>query len=292
MTEAVVELIGVTVMRSGRPILADVHWTVAHGERWVVLGPNGSGKTTLLQILSTYLWPSRGRVRVVGAEMGAVDARELRRAIGYASPALAATIDPELSAVDVVMTARHAALAPWWHTFTDADRRRASLLLERMGCGALGERTFGTLSSGERQRVQIARTLMSDPTLLLLDEPASGLDLGAREALATRLNDLAVAADPAAIVLVTHHVEEIPAGFSHALVLADGRVVASGPIAGVLTSEVLTSAYALPLEVAQENGRFRAWARVDTNGCSPQLGAAASSRASRRRTAGRMPPLR
>jgi iron complex transport system ATP-binding protein len=194
--------------------------------------------------------------------MGTVDARELRRAIGYASPALAAAIDPELRAVDVVMTARHAALAPWWHTFDEEDATRAQLLLERMGCGTLAERTFGTLSSGERQRVQIARTLMADPSLLLLDEPASGLDLGAREGLAARLTDLAAAPDPAAIVLVTHHVEEIPTGFSHALVLADGRAVSGGPIAEVLTSDVLTSAYGLPLSVERRDGRFRAWART------------------------------
>ena len=253
-----IELADVSVIRAGKPILGHLDWAVRTGERWVVLGPNGSGKTTLLSIVSTYLWPSRGRVTILGREMGSVDARELRREIGYASPALAAAFDPELRAIDVVVTARHAALAPWWHEFTDWDRDRALVLLDRMGCAALAGRTFGTLSSGERQRVQIARTLMTDPVLLLLDEPAAGLDLGAREALTSRLSDLADAPEPGAIVLVTHHVEEIPAGFDHALVLAGGRAVAAGPIDDVLTSAVLSEAYELPLRVEASGGRYRA----------------------------------
>lgn len=257
----VLDLAGVSVIRSGRPIVDAVDWQVLPGERWVVLGPNGSGKSTLLQIASTYLWPSRGTVRVLGAEMGNVDARELRRAIGYVSPALAAQIDADLVAVDVVMTARHAALAPWWHTFSDEDRRRALDLLAFMGCGSLAERTFGTLSSGERQRLLIARTLMTEPDLLLLDEPAAGLDLGAREGLGDRLSDLAAATQPAAIVLVTHHVEEIPAGFTHALVLSGGRTVAAGPIRDALAADTLSEAYGLPLDVEARDGRFRAWGR-------------------------------
>jgi iron complex transport system ATP-binding protein len=257
---SVLELSDVSVIRAGRSIVDGIDWIVTAGERWAVLGPNGSGKTTLLQIASTYLWPSRGRVRVLGQEMGAVDARELRRAIGYVSPAIAVQIDPDLRAVDVVMTARHAALAPWWHTFSEADRQRALNLLVLMGCGPLAERTFGTLSSGERQRLLITRTLMAAPRLLLLDEPAAGLDLGAREALISRLTHLAGAVEPAAIVLVTHHVEEIPAGFTHALLLSAGRAVTAGPIGTVLTSPNLSGAYGLPLGVEQRDGRFRAWA--------------------------------
>jgi iron complex transport system ATP-binding protein len=255
----VVALDGVAVRRAGRTILGPVDWTIGPGERWAVVGPNGSGKTTLLQVLSTYLWPTRGRVRILGDEMGTVDARELRRRIGYASQALAAAIDPALPAIDVVMTARHAALAPWWHRFEEADRERAQALLEQLGIGAMTLRTFGTLSSGERQRTQIARTLMTRPDLLLLDEPAAGLDLGAREALLRSLT--ALAADPAlpAIVLVTHHVEEIPTGFGHALLLADGRAQAAGRIGDVLTSAELTGAYGLPLEIEGRAGRFRAW---------------------------------
>ncbi len=257
----VLELHDVSVIRAGRTILGPIAWRVEAGERWVILGPNGSGKTTLMQIASTYLWPSHGSVSVLGAEVGTIDARELRRSIGYVSPALTAQIDADLSGVDVVMTARHAALAPWWHTFTDDDRARAIDLLALMGCSALADRTFGTMSSGERQRLLIARTLMTQPDLLLLDEPAAGLDLGAREALLARLTDLTVAPNPAAIVLVTHHVEEIPPGFTHALVLAGGRAVAAGPIHDSLAAETLSEAYGLPLEVHAGHGRFRAWAR-------------------------------
>ena len=256
----IVALDGVVVRRAGRTILGPLDWTIGAGERWAVVGPNGSGKTTLLQVLSTYLWPSSGSVRVLGEAMGDVDARELRRRIGYASQALAAAIDPALPAIDVVMTARHAALAPWWHRFTDADRERAQALLDQLGIGGLTLRTFGTLSTGERQRAQIARTLMTAPDLLLLDEPAAGLDLGAREALLRSLTALAADASLPAMVLVTHHVEEIPSGFGHALLLADGRARAAGPIGEVLTSAALTAAYGLPLEIEGRTGRFRAWA--------------------------------
>ena len=189
-----------------------------------------------------------------------MDARELRRGIGYVSPALGVQIDHDLAVVDVVVSARDAAIAPWWATFTEVDRDRARACLARMGCEALADRSFGTLSSGERQRVQIARTLMTEPSLLLLDEPAAGLDLGAREALVERLATLAGQPDPAAIVLVTHHIEEIPPGFDHALVLAAGRLVAAGRIGSVLTGATLSEAYGLPLAVRRRAGRFTAHA--------------------------------
>lgn len=257
--ERVVELRGVSVLRSGQPIVADVDWRVAPGERWVIVGPNGSGKTTLLQLVSTYLWPSRGQLTILDQRIGAVDARELRRQIGYASAALAAAIDDSLAGVDVVMTARHAALAPWWHEFSSADRERALELMALLGVEGLAARTFGTLSSGERQRLQIARTLMTDPDLLLLDEPAAGLDLGAREALTTRLGRLVAQSRPVGVILVTHHVEEIPPGFTHALVLRGGRVVACGPIGSTLTGPILSDAFGLRLDVEQTAGRYRAW---------------------------------
>jgi iron complex transport system ATP-binding protein len=256
----VVRLTGVGVRREGRWILDGVDWTVRAGERWAIVGPNGSGKTTLLQIAATYLWPSRGTVEILGARIGAVDARELRRRIGFVSAALAPEIDGGLAAADVVMSARHAALAPWWAAYGPEDVARAEAALERLGLGGLGRRTFATLSSGERQRVLIARTLMTEPELVLLDEPAAGLDLGAREALVGRIESLA--ADPAlpAIALVTHHVEEIPAGFSHAVVLAEGRVLAAGPIGAILTDDVLSRAYGLPIRIDTADGRY--WARA------------------------------
>jgi iron complex transport system ATP-binding protein len=222
-----------------------------------VVGANGSGKTTLLRVASTYLWPSRGSVEVLGETIGRTDARELRRRIGYVSAALAAEVDPALSARDVVMTARQAALAPWWARFDAADRDLAAAGLDRLGLAGFEARSFGSLSSGERGRVVIARTLMTEPELLLLDEPAAGLDLGAREDLAARLTGLAAGNIPA-IVLVTHHLEEIPAGFDRALVLAGGRIRASGPIGDVLTGPILSAAFGLPLAVDIRADRFSA----------------------------------
>jgi iron complex transport system ATP-binding protein len=253
-------MVDVGVRREGRWILDGIDWAIHAGERWAIVGPNGSGKTTLLRVAATYLWPSRGSVEVLGARIGAIDARELRRRIGFVSAALANEIEGGRVAADVVLSARHAALAPWWAAYTAADEARAAAALDRLGLDGLGRRTFATLSSGERQRVLIARTLMTEPQLVLLDEPAAGLDLGAREALVARIGALATDASLEAVVLVTHHVEEIPAAFSHALVMADGRVVAAGPIGSTLTGPVLSRAYGLDLRVESSDGRF--WARA------------------------------
>jgi iron complex transport system ATP-binding protein len=257
--EPVLDLRGIVVQRGGTSILGPLDWLVGAGERWVLIGPNGSGKTTLLQVASTILWPSAGDVAVLGGRIGSVDARELRRRVGYASPALAAAMEPRLTPIDLVVSAREAALAPWWHTFSEADLARARGLLDELGVGDLAERTFGTLSTGERQRVQIARALMPDPDLLLLDEPAAGLDLGAREDLVATLGGLAGGSRPAAVVLVTHHVEEIPTGFDHAMLLRAGRSVAAGPIERSLTAETLSAAFDQPLRLeVGADGRFHA----------------------------------
>jgi iron complex transport system ATP-binding protein len=201
-------------------------------------------------------------VSVLGATIGRTDARELRRRIGYVSSALAAGIDPGLPALDVVMTARHAALAPWWVRFSPADRERAIEGLARLGLAGFETRAFGTLSSGESSRVLIARTLMTEPDLLLLDEPAAGLDLGAREDLLVRLTGLAAGPTPA-IALVTHHLEEIPAGFDRALILAAGRVLANGPIETIVTGPNLSAAFGLGLQVDARAGRYSARARTE-----------------------------
>jgi len=255
----ILRLNGVSVRRAGRTILGPIDWQIETGERWVVLGPNGSGKTTLVQVASTYLWPTTGAVEVLGETISRVDARELRRQIGYAGADLEAAFDPNLTAIDVVMTARHAALAPWCHRFTAADRDRAAGLLDEIGAGPVADHEFGTLSTGERRRVQIARALMPDPDLLILDEPGASLDLGARETLVRDLGRLAARPSPRGIVLVTHHVEEIPPGFGHALVLAAGRAIAAGPIGASLTAPSLAEAFGLPIGLARTDGRFRAW---------------------------------
>lgn len=255
---ATLELRGVSLVYDGRCVLDSVDWRVSTGERWVVLGPNGSGKTSLIRIASLYLHPSRGTVIVLGAELGRVDVRRVRPRIGLASASMAAMLRREVEVIDVVMTARNAALEPWWHTYDDADRARATELLGRFGVAHLSHRTFGTLSSGEQQRVQLARTLMADPELLLLDEPAAGLDLGAREDLVSRLGRLAFDPSTPPLVLVTHHVDEIPRGFTHALLLRDGRVVASGPIDEALTAETLSRCFGLDLVLEQRDGRWSA----------------------------------
>src|SRR5262245_36566815 len=249
---------GVRVVRDGRAILDGVDWEVRAGERWVVLGPNGSGKTTLLRVASLYLHPSSGTVDVLGERLGRVDVRRHRRRIGLVSPALADLLRPTVTVVDVVMAAREAALETWWHTYGDDDRRAALDLLARTGTEALADREFGTLSSGERQRVLVARSLWGSPGLVLLDEPTAGLDLGAREDLVGRLAGLAADLATPPTVLVTHHVEEIPAGFTHALLLRGGRVRAQGPLASVLTAASLSATFGLPLALDTREGRYAA----------------------------------
>jgi iron complex transport system ATP-binding protein len=258
---AALRLEGVGLVRDGRHLLADVDWTVRAGESWVVVGRNGSGKTSLLRVASLTEHPSSGRVEVLGEVLGRTDVRALRPRIGLVSAALADRLRPGLAALDVVVTARHGALEPWWHTYDEGDRRRALDQLQRLGCGGLATRRFGTLSSGERQRVLLARTLMADPGLLLLDEPTAGLDLPGREELVAALGSLA--GDPAAppVVLVTHHVEEIPAGFTHALLLRGGQVQAAGPIADVLDEAALAACFGLDLVLTSHGGRWSARAR-------------------------------
>jgi iron complex transport system ATP-binding protein len=239
-------------------ILDAVDWVVQRGEHWVVLGPNGAGKTTLLRIAALYQHPTSGTVDVLGERLGRTDVRRLRERIAFSSPALAARLEPSMTATEVVMTARYAALAPWWHQYTDADRERAFGLLRRFRCDAVADHRFPTLSAGERQRVLLARTLMNDPGIVLFDEPTAGLDVGGREELVADLTAWAQDSARPPLVLVTHHLEEIPPGFTHALVLTRGRVSASGPIAETVTSTVLSAAFELPLQVDAANGRFTA----------------------------------
>jgi iron complex transport system ATP-binding protein len=253
------ELVRVGVVRDGSTLLHEVDWTVDHGQRWIVLGANGSGKTTLLRIASLYLHPSHGIVRVLGGELGKVDIRTLRPRIGLASPAFGVLLRPELTPVEVVMTARNAALEPWWHTYDDDDRDRARALLDRFHVLHGADRAVSTLSSGERQRVLLARAFSGQPGLVLLDEPTAGLDLAGREELVAALGSAAGDPDGPPTVLVTHHVEEIPVGSTHVLLVRAGRVVGSGPIDDVLTADALSATFGLPLELDRRGDRWTAW---------------------------------
>ncbi|MCB0955518.1 MAG: ABC transporter ATP-binding protein [Ilumatobacter sp.] len=257
---AVLRLHQVSFVRDGRTILAPLTWQIAAGQRWLVLGANGSGKTTLLRLASMYEHPSAGTVTVLGERLGRTDVRELRRRVGYMSAALAAEIRPALRAIDVVRTAKYAALEPWWHRYTDEDDAAAMDRLERMGVAWAAERSLGTLSSGEQQRVLLARTLMNDPGVVLLDEPSARLDLGGREQLVEALAELTTDPTAAPLVLVTHHLDEVPPGMTHVLMLRDGEVVARGPIGTHLTAAAISRCFGMPLQLQRRpDGRYSAW---------------------------------
>ncbi len=259
-TEPIVELRNVSCIVDEVSILSGIDWRIDPGQRWVVLGPNGSGKTTIIRIASMWLHPSAGSVSTLGEQLGRTDVRTLRRRVGFASAAMADMLRPDLLVRDVVMTARNAALEPWWHDYDDTDVESATAALERVGIADLADRRFGVCSSGERQRVLLARALSIDPGVILLDEPAAALDLVGREALVATLSDLAADQTVAPVVLVTHHVEEIPVGFTHVLLVRGGTVFAQGPIADMLTAENLSACFGLPLSLERRKGRWMAWA--------------------------------
>src|SRR4051812_9900346 len=257
-SQAVLTCTDVTLVIDGARILDTINWQVQAAERWVVLGANGAGKTSLLRIASLYQHPSSGTVDVLGRRLGRTDVRTLRERIAFSSPALAAKLEPSMTAAEVVMTARYAALAPWWHRYTDADRARAHELLQEWRCAALASQGFATLSAGERQRVLLARMLMNEPGLALLDEPTAGLDIGGREELVADLAKWAHDSARPAMVLVTHHLEEIPPGFTHALVLKRGRTLASGKLRSIVTTEILSDAFGVELIVEERDSRYTA----------------------------------
>jgi iron complex transport system ATP-binding protein len=256
--DLVIDIDRATVSRGSTDLLREVSWRVELDERWVVLGPNGAGKTTLLNLAAARLHPTRGTVRVLGERLGRVDVAELRTRIGLTTVALHDRIPPDESVQDVVVTASWGVIGRHRERYDAMDVKRANALLAQLGAAHLTERAYGTLSEGERKRVQIARALMTDPELLLLDEPAAGLDLGGREDLVRRLTDLAADPDAPALVLVTHHVEEIPPGFSHALLMREGGVVAQGLVARTVTSENLSATFGIQLRVDYTDGRFTA----------------------------------
>jgi iron complex transport system ATP-binding protein len=254
----VLEFAGVSVVRGGNTLLHDITWEVEEGQRWVILGPNGAGKTTLLQLAAGRMHPTTGVAGVLGEVLGAVDVFELRPRIGLASASIAERLPAGERVRDVVVTASYGIVGRWREQYDALDHARADELLGALGAGHLAERTFGTLSEGERKRVQIARALMTDPELMLLDEPAAGLDLGGREDLVARLGTLAADTDAPALVLVTHHVEEIPPSFTDVLLMREGRIVAAGPVEITLTPENLSRAFGLPLVVERHGDRWTA----------------------------------
>jgi iron complex transport system ATP-binding protein len=261
LTDLVVRMDGVGVRRGASTLLDRVDWRVELDEKWVVLGPNGAGKTTLLRLAASELHPTRGTVHLLGERLGRTDVFELRPRIGFSSAALASRIPGDEVVSDLVVSAGYAVLGRWRERYEDVDSARAAALLAAFGVGEMAGRRFGTLSEGERKRVLIARALMTDPELLLLDEPAAGLDLGGRENLLTRLATLALDPEAPATVLVTHHVEEIPPGFTHAMLMRDGLVVAQGLLEAVVTEDNLSRTFDVDLVLQRFGARFFAYRR-------------------------------
>ncbi|MDR5710698.1 ABC transporter ATP-binding protein [Nesterenkonia flava] len=256
---AVLSLDSVSVRRGRKMLLNNVSFTINDDERWVILGPNGAGKTTMLQIAAARLFPSSGTAQILDETLGAVDVFELRPRIGFCSNAIANHLPQRETALNAVVTAAYGVTGRWREEYEQLDERRAFQLLNDWGVGTVFDRPFGTLSEGERKRVQIARALMTDPELLLLDEPGAGLDLAGRESLVARTSELIAHEDAPATVLVTHHLEEIPPGFTHVLLLRDGEVVAQGPLQETLTSENLSRTFDMPLDLTERNGRYSAF---------------------------------
>ncbi|OEU88733.1 iron ABC transporter ATP-binding protein [Streptomyces abyssalis] len=254
----VLELVDVSVVRDGHALLDDVSWSVKEGERWIILGPNGAGKTTLLNLASSYLFPSKGTATVLGDRLGAVDVFELRPRIGMAGIAMADKLPRSQSVLRTVLTAAYGMTAHWQEQYEDVDEERARAFLDRLGMTEYLDRKFGTLSEGERKRTLIARAMMTDPELLLLDEPAAGLDLGGREDLVRRLGRLARDPYAPSMLMVTHHVEEIAPGFTHVLMIRQGQVLAAGPLETELTSRNLSRCFGLPLVVENRGERWTA----------------------------------
>jgi len=253
-----VELVDVDVAVDGVPVLHGIDWTIRDGERWVIVGPNGSGKTTLLRLLSSWLRPWSGRAVVLGEVLGRTDMRALRRRIGYTSQALTDLLRPTMTPHEVVLAAPNGALETWWHRYDDDQHADALAQLRRFGIDDdMASRPLRTLSSGERQRVLLARAFTGRPGIVILDEPTAGLDVGGREDLLRRLDD-AAASTTAPLVLVTHHLEEIPPAFDRAVLLSGGRLVAAGPATEVLTSASLSDLYGVGLDVACRDGRWSA----------------------------------
>lgn len=252
----VLEVRDVEVFRSNKRILGPISWQVDEGQRWVILGPNGAGKTTLLQLLAALIHPSKGEVRILNQRMGAVDVFELRPRIGFTSSAMIDLLPGDERVIDIVLTSAYAIAGRWLEEYDLWDESRAKALLTTFGVRELGQNYFGTLSEGEKKRVQISRALMSDPEVLLLDEPAAGLDLGGREDILSRITEYTSDVHAPVTIIVTHHIEEIPAGTTHALLLKEGKAVHVGPISEVLTSENIQDVFGIKVSLSFDGRRY------------------------------------
>ncbi len=255
---SVVQFENVSVVRDGKLILDDITWAVGPDERWVIIGPNGAGKTTLLLLAAAHEHPTEGALTILGEQLGEGDVFGLRPRLGFASTAMARQIPPTETVVNVVMTAAWAVTGRWNEQYESVDEERARRVLAEWKLDRLADRRFGTLSDGEQKRTMIARAVMTDPEILLLDEPAASLDLGSREELVRLLGEFAISPTAPVIIMVTHHVEEIPPGFTHALVIAEGRIQSAGPISSTLDSDTLSEAFGIPITVSRFAGRFAA----------------------------------
>ena len=251
----------VSVVRDGVNILSDVNWIVEDNQRWVIIGPNGAGKTTLLKVAAAQIQPTTGTAQVLGETLGGVNVFDLRTRVGFASSALVSHIPNSETVLNAVMTASYAITGRWTENYEDIDEKRARRVLAEWNLSEHAERAFGTLSDGERKRVQLARSVMTDPELLLLDEPVASLDLGSREHTVQLLGAYASSPLAPSMVMVTHHLEEIPVGFTHAMLLNAGSVVAQGEISRVINSNLLSETFGFGLLVTNENDRYQVRAR-------------------------------
>jgi len=256
-----IDLNNVTVSRDGVNIINNLDWQVADSERWVIVGPNGAGKTTLLKVAAAQIQPTSGVAKILGETLGGVNVFDLRTRVGFASSALISHIPNSETVLNAVMTASYAITGRWTEEYEDIDIRRARRVLAEWNLSEHADKAFGTLSDGERKRVQLARSVMTDPELLLLDEPVASLDLGAREQTVQVLGAYASSAAAPSMVMVTHHLEEIPQGFTHAMLLNEGSVVAQGQIDAILTSDLLSETFGFGLNVTKTDGRFQVRSR-------------------------------